>query len=226
MQFYHLNWLAIVVAAISTVIVGFLWYSPLLFAKPWMREMGYDPNDKAKTQEMQKSAGRALRRFLCRQPDFRVHSRSYPPRAAHRGLAFWSDGQLPRLAWLRRHRAIYRRPFHEAKHETLRHQHRLPARLLPRHGNNPLRLAVAQRSSDWREFPLYFFLSRLPLYPRAEALRGTGRLGKPSSIKGLPGNVSGAPSARNPASLCPVTSAPDWGRPKLAVFSDSGLRSV
>jgi len=41
------------------MVVGFLWYSPLLFAKPWMREMGYDPNDKAKTQEMQKSAGPA-----------------------------------------------------------------------------------------------------------------------------------------------------------------------
>jgi hypothetical protein len=56
---HHLNWLAILVAAISTMIVGFLWYSPLLFAKPWMREMGYDLNDKAKTEEMQKSAGRA-----------------------------------------------------------------------------------------------------------------------------------------------------------------------
>ena len=59
MHMHSLNWLAILVAAISTMIVGFVWYSPLLFAKPWMREMGYDPNDKAKTQEMQKSAGPA-----------------------------------------------------------------------------------------------------------------------------------------------------------------------
>ena len=59
MSFHHLNWLAILAAAVSTMILGFLWYSPLLFAKPWMREMGYDPNDKAKTQEMQKSAGPA-----------------------------------------------------------------------------------------------------------------------------------------------------------------------
>jgi len=56
---HSLNWLAILVAAIATMVVGFLWYSPLLFAKPWMREMGYDPSDKAKTQEMQKSAGPA-----------------------------------------------------------------------------------------------------------------------------------------------------------------------
>jgi hypothetical protein len=41
------------------MVVGFLWYSPILFAKPWMREMGYDPDDKAKTKEMQKSAGPA-----------------------------------------------------------------------------------------------------------------------------------------------------------------------
>jgi hypothetical protein len=56
---HSLNWLAVLVAGISTMIVGFVWYSPLLFAKPWMREMGYDPNDKAKIQEMQKSAGPA-----------------------------------------------------------------------------------------------------------------------------------------------------------------------
>jgi hypothetical protein len=56
---HHLNWLAVLVAAISTMVVGFVWYSPLLFAKPWMREMGYDPDDKTKVQEMQKSAGPA-----------------------------------------------------------------------------------------------------------------------------------------------------------------------
>lgn len=59
MYFHHINLLAVLVAAISTMVVGFLWYSPLLFAKPWMREMGYDPNDKAKTEEMKKSAGPA-----------------------------------------------------------------------------------------------------------------------------------------------------------------------
>jgi Protein of unknown function (DUF1761) len=59
LQMHSLNWLAVLVAAISTMVVGFLWYSPLLFAKAWMKEMGYDPNDKAKVQEMQKSAGPA-----------------------------------------------------------------------------------------------------------------------------------------------------------------------
>jgi hypothetical protein len=56
---HSLNLLAIFVAGLSTMAVGFLWYSPLLFAKPWMREMGYDPNDKSKAEEMRKSAGPA-----------------------------------------------------------------------------------------------------------------------------------------------------------------------
>ena len=59
MHMHNLNLLAVLVAAISTMVVGFLWYSPILFAKPWMREMGYDPDDKAKVQQMQKSAGPA-----------------------------------------------------------------------------------------------------------------------------------------------------------------------
>jgi len=59
MHMHSLNWLAILVAAISTMVLGFLWYSPLLFAKAWTREMGYDPNDKAKMDEMRKSAGPA-----------------------------------------------------------------------------------------------------------------------------------------------------------------------
>jgi hypothetical protein len=59
MYFHHINLLAVLVAAISTMVVGFLWYSPLLFAKAWMREMGYDPNDKARMEEMKKSAGLA-----------------------------------------------------------------------------------------------------------------------------------------------------------------------
>jgi hypothetical protein len=56
---HNLNYWAVLVAGLASMVLGFLWYSPLLFAKPWMREMGYDPNDKAKTQEMQKSAGPA-----------------------------------------------------------------------------------------------------------------------------------------------------------------------
>jgi len=58
MAFLGVNLMAVLVAAIATMIIGFLWYSPLLFARPWTILMGYDPDDKAKLQEMQKSTGK------------------------------------------------------------------------------------------------------------------------------------------------------------------------
>ena len=57
-MFIGINLWSVLVAAVATVILGFLWYSPILFAKPWMRLMGVDPNDKAKLAEMQKGAGK------------------------------------------------------------------------------------------------------------------------------------------------------------------------
>jgi hypothetical protein len=39
----HVNYLAVLVAAVSVFVLGWLWYSPLLFFKPWMRLRGMDP---------------------------------------------------------------------------------------------------------------------------------------------------------------------------------------
>ena len=39
----HVNYLAVLVAAIAVFVLGWLWYSPLLFYKPWMRARGLDP---------------------------------------------------------------------------------------------------------------------------------------------------------------------------------------
>ena len=55
MQFAHI--LPVVAMTVASMVIGFLWYSPMLFARPWMIAMGYDPDDKAKIAEMQKSAG-------------------------------------------------------------------------------------------------------------------------------------------------------------------------
>lgn len=38
--FGNLNWLSIIVAAVSAFALGALWYSPLLFATRWMKETG------------------------------------------------------------------------------------------------------------------------------------------------------------------------------------------
>ena len=56
--FAGINFWAVLVAAVATMVIGFLWYSPILFARPWMRLMGYDPDDKSKLAEMQKGAGK------------------------------------------------------------------------------------------------------------------------------------------------------------------------
>lgn len=58
MHFMHLNVLAIFVSAIACMVLGFLWYSPLLFANPWMKAMGYDPKDKAALEKLQKGAAK------------------------------------------------------------------------------------------------------------------------------------------------------------------------
>jgi hypothetical protein len=38
--FQSLNWFAIIIAAVSAFILGGLWYSPLMFARRWMKETG------------------------------------------------------------------------------------------------------------------------------------------------------------------------------------------
>jgi hypothetical protein len=58
MTFMDVNLWSVLAAAIATMVLGFLWYSPLLFARPWMALMGYDYNDKAKLEEMRKGAAK------------------------------------------------------------------------------------------------------------------------------------------------------------------------
>jgi len=57
MHVMGVNLWAVLVCALATMVAGFVWYSPALFAKPWTVLMGYDPNDKAKMDEMRKTAG-------------------------------------------------------------------------------------------------------------------------------------------------------------------------
>src|SRR5437899_4914535 len=39
----HVNYVAVLAAAVAVFGVGWLWYSPLLFFKPWMQLRGMDP---------------------------------------------------------------------------------------------------------------------------------------------------------------------------------------
>ncbi|MFZ6001689.1 MAG: DUF1761 domain-containing protein [Bacteroidota bacterium] len=41
----QLNYLAILVSALSTFVIGGVWYSPAVFGKAWMRENGFKEED-------------------------------------------------------------------------------------------------------------------------------------------------------------------------------------
>ncbi|MCM3905322.1 MAG: DUF1761 domain-containing protein [Pyrinomonadaceae bacterium] len=45
MDFSTINYLAVLAAAVSTFVLGGLWYSPLLFGKAWMRANGFSEAD-------------------------------------------------------------------------------------------------------------------------------------------------------------------------------------
>jgi hypothetical protein len=57
--FQNLNWLAIIVAAVSAFALGSLWYSPVMFAKRWMKESGVT-EESAKNANMVKLFGLAF----------------------------------------------------------------------------------------------------------------------------------------------------------------------
>ena len=59
MDFSTINWLAVVVAAVSSFAIGSLWYSPVLFSKPWQKESGMT-DEKIKSGNMGKIFGLAF----------------------------------------------------------------------------------------------------------------------------------------------------------------------
>jgi hypothetical protein len=45
----HVNWLAVLAAAVSTFVIGGLWYSPVLFGRAWMSVNNLSEADLAKS---------------------------------------------------------------------------------------------------------------------------------------------------------------------------------
>ena len=44
-MFADVNWLAVLVCTIASVFLGFIWYTPILFGKIWMKELGFKEED-------------------------------------------------------------------------------------------------------------------------------------------------------------------------------------
>jgi len=73
MHMHSLNWLAILVAAISTMMVGFLWYSPVLFREAVDARDGLRPERQSQGTGNAEECRTRLRWLLCCQPSFRLH---------------------------------------------------------------------------------------------------------------------------------------------------------
>jgi hypothetical protein len=57
----QVNFVAVAVAAIASMAVGFGWYNPMFFGKAWMKQMGYTEADlKAEQKKMGKLYGLSL----------------------------------------------------------------------------------------------------------------------------------------------------------------------
>ena len=42
---FEINWIAIILCVVASMIIGFLWYSNMLFAKPWVKLIGKKMDD-------------------------------------------------------------------------------------------------------------------------------------------------------------------------------------
>jgi F0F1-type ATP synthase membrane subunit c/vacuolar-type H+-ATPase subunit K len=49
MLFSNLNWIAVVLSAVASMVVGFVWYSPPLFQKAYLAEIGKTAEEAAAT---------------------------------------------------------------------------------------------------------------------------------------------------------------------------------
>ena len=59
----HINYLAVLVAGAAAFALGGLWYSPILFAKPWVKAHGFTEE---RIKEMQAGAAKAYAvAFIC-----------------------------------------------------------------------------------------------------------------------------------------------------------------
>ena len=63
-----IDWWAVLVAGLAGFAVGGLWFSKLLFARPWMKEMGFSEADAKQGDAGRLLGGAALLTVLCAYP--------------------------------------------------------------------------------------------------------------------------------------------------------------
>ena len=68
MESADINWLAVVAAAFVPMVLGALWYSPVLFASRWMRAVGRAPEDLTGAQLGYALSGLAVNTYFGGRP--------------------------------------------------------------------------------------------------------------------------------------------------------------
>jgi len=63
----QINWLAVFAAALSTFVIGGLWYSPVLFGKVWMRVNGFSEEQVAGFNKARAFGGSFILALVCPQ---------------------------------------------------------------------------------------------------------------------------------------------------------------
>jgi hypothetical protein len=93
----EVNYISLVVAVVASMAIGFLWYSPTMFAKPWMKLMGYTAEGLKKEQKQMGKfyAVSAVVAFISAYVLAHVMALSmnfynYPPVMTGVTTAFWS----------------------------------------------------------------------------------------------------------------------------------------
>ncbi len=138
---------SVLVAGIATMVLGFLWYSPMLFARPWMVAMGYDPEDKAKIQEMQKSAGQSYAiSFVASLVSAFVLGKDHPRHdGEHRPVR--DENRLCHLAWLCDDRTAHRKTVRQPINQIVFDQYGISVGVLSGDGSDPGSVAAVVGSA-------------------------------------------------------------------------------
>jgi Protein of unknown function (DUF1761) len=136
MFFMDVNLWAVLVAAVASMVLGFLWYSPALFARPWMLAMGYDPDDKSRIKEMQKSAGKSYGiSFVASLVTAFVLGKIIDITTVEHGR-IRNEGRLRGMAGICHDCAIDGKAVWQPTDQAVSDQHRLSIGVLPGDGSN------------------------------------------------------------------------------------------
>ena len=135
MELHHLHltnpW-AILVSALIQWFLGALWYSPALFARPWMAMLGITPGP-------QQAQEHGLRHdlVLCGQPDPVLCSLAHDHVVRRDKLCLRSLYRLYQLAGIHRRAKLCTGNLRGPAGQALRHQRRLLARRLAHYRRTP-----------------------------------------------------------------------------------------